>query len=420
MAIILVLLGSHTFAGGSTVKSILANPVVIERVIRGTLAGLALLLVMPLLVRQLRHNPSTGGSALMSLTLYVLIAGTSALYSVAPLVTAGKVFELATGLVIVWTITTSVDAERQVRSSILLVVLLQAALVGAAVLGFFALPEVFTSRDTRPGFLTSSVMGSPYSHSNSLSAAGALVFAYAFASYLTVEDRRKRRLWILIALAGTAGMLLSSGRQGLIIWLASAAVLLWLHRRLLFALLIGPATALIVATNWQLVWSVVTRNQAQVNISSLSGRTDMWSSGIELWAAHPWTGYGFGVGGRFVALERIGADAASSIHSGYLEALLGVGIIGILPLGYATFRVAKWCTQRFRTPTDAPIAILIVPLLLHTFVSLGFGAWLNADFIVFSLMAALADVTIRRHVYARRGAQSRLARPTDLPRANYA
>lgn len=44
-----------------------------------------------------------------------------------------------------------------------------------------------------------------------------------------------------------------------------------------------------------------------------------------------------------------------------------------------------------RNGRDVPLAILIVPLLLHTSVAQGFGAWLNADFLMLASLAGIAD-----------------------------
>jgi hypothetical protein len=40
---------------------------------------------------------------------------------------------------------------------------------------------------------------------------------------------------------------------------------------------------------------------------------------------------------------------------------------------------------------DTAFAILLIPLLLHTAIDQGFGAWLNEDFVLFTCIAGLAD-----------------------------
>jgi O-antigen ligase len=126
-------------------------------------------------------------------------------------------------------------------------------------------------------------------------------------------------------------------------------------------------------------------------LATLTGRVGWWESALEAWASHPWTGYGYGVGGRFVALANVGRSFGSDVHSGYIETLVGVGLIGAVPLLIAVGLVLSWSLRALRDGRDVPIAILIVPLVVHTFVSQGFGAWLNADFMLFLCLAGIAD-----------------------------
>lgn len=397
-AIVLVLLGSHSLVGSTTAEEVLANPVVIERVLRGALDAAALLLIAPALIRAIRRSQPMRAPGLTGLTVYGAIAGISVLYSIAPTVTAGKVFELAAALTAIWLVAVGPTPREEFRSTARLVVLLGAALVGVAVVGYFLLPSTFHSSDLRPGFITSRTMGSPYAHFDGLSASSALIFAYALASGFRATNRRGRFGWVAMGLLGTMGMLLTSGRQGLIIWLVSAAVILWFNRRTLLLVLIAPATALAVWSNWDALWRIVTRNQAPINISTWSGRLTWWAVGLDTASAHPFTGFGFGAGGRWAALQQIGQDSASSIHNGYLEALLGVGIIGAVFLLIPVARVAVWSFRNLKAGSETTLGILIVPLLLHTFVSLGFGGWVNSDLVLLGCLIGLSDIDRLRAV----------------------
>lgn len=390
-AVVLVLLGSHSFAATVSAEEVLANPLVIERAIRGALSGMALALAIPALFRHRSVFRSGRFPTLAALTLYVLIAATSVLYSVAQVVTLGKAIELGAAVAAVWLVTLETRGGALLVRTIRLLVLLEASLLAVAVIGFFTLPSVFYSGDTRPGFIAVATMGAPYGAPNGLSASGALVFAYALAQTFESSPGRARRLWASLAIVGTLAVVLSSGRQGVAIWLASSAVLLWIYRRTLLLILVAPMTALVLWLNWDSLWETLTRSQAQVNVTTWSGRFTMWDAALEALTEHPWTGFGFGAGGRWVALERIGADTISSLHNGYLEALLGVGLLGTLVLLAVAVRVTVWSVQSMRRRSLVPVAILIVPLLLRTFVSLGFGGWVNTELVLFACLAALTD-----------------------------
>ena len=212
-------------------------------------------------------------------------------------------------------------------------------------------------------------------------------------------DGAGRGKWVSIGLLGTVAMLLASGRQGLVIWVVAIAVLLWSRRRRWFLGFV-PAAVLLALTQWNAIWAsiweIASRDQQAGTLATWSGRLTYWDAAVQSWLDHPWTGYGFGVGGRFVALRGIGEDSVSSLHSGYMEALVGLGLLGVVPLAFAIFRTTAWCLRRLGSAADTPYAILIVPLLLHSLVSLGLAGWLTADFVIFACLAAIGD-TEGRH-----------------------
>jgi len=390
LAVILLLLSTHSLSSASA-DEILADPVTIERALRGVLVGLALLVVLPALLRRFRQGAIPAGRALLSFGLYAAVAAASTLYSAAQLVTTGKVFELGVAVLVAAALVMREDASQALRTAIRLVVALEAALIAVAIAGYFAIPGTFQLVGGRPGFLAGPTMKSPFAHFNHLSAAGAMSFAFALSGVFTARERSARLGWSTMAVIGTVGMLLAAGRQGLVIWLASAAVVLFFHRRRLFLALIAPLTAIVAVVNWDALLELFQRGQSESTFSSLSGRLVWWSAAIDAWKVHPWTGYGFGTGGRFVALHDIGVSS-SSLHSGYFEALVGVGLLGVIPMFLAIVLVTRWALRSLRSGSYPMEAILIVPLLLHTSISLGFGAWLVADVLLFIFLAGLTDL----------------------------
>lgn len=391
-ALILVLLGSHSLAASTTAEEVVANPLALERVIRGGLDAMALLITVTSLIGLLRKRSALRSPGLTSLVLYGGVAAFSALYSIAVIVTVGKVFELIAVIAPILLIALGPDPREHFISTIRLLIKLELALLIVAIVGFFVLPSTFYSSDGRPGFITLRTMSSPYTHFDGLSASAALIFAYSLSSVFLARHSRARLGWGVVAVLATLGVLLTSGRQGLIIWLASAAILLWFHRRTLLLIFIAPAAGLVVWANWTDIWDIFTRNQAAVNVSTLSGRLIWWSVGIEVASSHPLTGFGYGVGGRWAALQQISQDSASSIHNGYLEALLGVGLIGLVLLLIPVARALIWSFRNLAARSNTQYAILIVPLMLHTLVSLGFGGWVNGDLILLACLVGIADV----------------------------
>lgn len=397
-ALALALLGTYSIAATADAADVLRQPLAIERILRGAVAVTGLVLVAPLLVRRL-SGYAPGYRALTGLLAYLAVALVSTIYSAAPLVTAAKVVELTAGVAPVLAVALGPDAARRLRSTVLLVLALAGSLVLTAVVGFVVLPSVFSSFQSRPGFLIRETLISPFAHSNTVSAHGATIAVFALASYLSRS--LPRRLCLVAGIGGLAGMVLSSGRQGVAMVLAGSAIVLWAQRRALFLTILGPGLAALAFVYRDTLYDALSRNRPD-NFTSFTGRLFWWEAAVEAWAAHPWTGWGYAAGGRFVALASVGRARVSSVHSGYIEALVGVGILGLLGLAYALGSVVHWSWRFLRRETG--LATLIIPLALRTGVSQGFGGWLNIEFVLFALLAAIADRTRidRRIAFSRR------------------
>ena len=394
LALVLALLGTFSIVSGTDTEEVLRDPVTIERVVRGGLAVLALLVVAPALIHRIRSY-TPGHRAMTGLLAYVGVALASSIYSAAPLVTAAKVLELTAGLAPILAIAVGPDPGKRLRSTVTLIIGLASAMLTVAVVGFVALPSIFRTFGSRPGFVMQDTLVSPYLHNNGLAALGALIAVFAVAKILTSADHR--RLWSGMGVIGVLNVVLAAGRQGVIILLIGLAIVLWSTRRTLLVGLVVPAAAWIAYEYGDRLFEVFARNRPQ-NLSTLSGRVGWWEVALETWSAHPWTGWGYGAGGRFVALASIGRTA-NSVHSGYIETLVGVGIVGVVGLIYALAEVLIWSFRNLRAETA--LATLIFPLVLRTAVSQGFGGWLNLEFVLFALLVAIVD-------------QSRIDRRTGL------
>ena len=389
LALMLALLGTFSVSPGLTeAEEILREPVVLERVIRGVLAGLAFAIVGPILVDRLRSPRRAGYKTTAAVVIYLGVALVSTLYSAAPLVTGAKVFEMAAGLAAVLALAYGPDAWRRLKDSVTLVIASQLALLTVGVVGFFLLSDLFGPFETRPGFLSLRTLSPPYMHSNAVSSSSALIATFALAR--VIKGGLGRKFWVAALVISIIGLVLSSGRQGVAMALVGVGLVLWVERRRLLAFFIGPAVIVTFLTYREEIIDVLSRDRPS-NWISLTGRLPWWEAAVSAWVHHPWTGWGYATGGRFVALESIDSGAVSSIHSGFLEVLVGVGILGAIPFMFALVRIVIWSLRQMAAKTETAIAVLIVPLILRTAVSPGFGGWLNMEFVLFALLAALAD-----------------------------
>lgn len=402
MALVVALLGTYSIAVAGEAEEVLADPLVIERIARGGLAVLALAMIAPLLARRIRSY-TPGRRAMTGLLAYMGVALVSTVYSAAAVVTLPKVVELTAGLAPIVAIALGPDAARRLRNTVSLVIALATSLLGVAIVGFFALPSVFSIIQSRPGFVLTETLVSPFAHNNTLAAHGAIIAVFALAMLLSGTNQP--RLWMAVSGIGVANVVLASGRQGVAMIVAGAAVVLWARRRVLFLGLLGPGTGAAVYAYRDVLFDALSRDRPE-NFTNFTGRLYWWEAAVEAWSVHPWTGYGYAAGGRFVALASIGGGSRSSVHSGFVEALVGVGVIGLIGLLYTLAAIVAWSARALKTETA--LAVLIVPLVLRTAVSQGFGGWLNIEFVLFALLAAVADETR----IARRRTRGRVESPS--------
>ena len=385
LALVIALLGTFSIASSSEAEEVLRQPLVFERVLRGGLAAVALMIVAPVLIERIRSY-TPGRRAMTGLLAYLTVALVSTVFSAAPLVTAAKVGELTAGLAPIVAIALGPRPGERLRNTLLLVIGLIGSLLIVAVVGFAALPSVFKVLQTRPGFLMDETLVAPFFHSNTLSALGATVAVFAIARLLKVREHR--RWWIVVGAVGVLSLVLASGRQGVVMALVGISVVLWSTRRRLFLGLLAPSAIVAGYAYRDTLFDIFARARPQ-SVTNFSGRLYWWEAAVEAWTDHPWTGWGYGAGGRFVALASIGRGSTSNVHSGYVEALVGVGIFGLAGLLYALFEVVVWSVRNLRTETA--LATLIVPLALRTGVSQGFGGWLSVEFVLFALLVAIVD-----------------------------
>ncbi len=391
--LMLLLLAHHARAVRVGAEDSLANPFVIETITRGAFALAALALLVPMFVPQARLAYVIRGKrwGMLGLGFYFVVAALSVLWSASPLNTAGKVLEIAVAFGLVWVLVTGPDAVAALKNTLKFVLFLEASLIIVAIAGFLLVPSVFSEELSRRGFFFRGTMVAPFGGPNGFSAVGAMLAAYSAAHLFETPAGRPRSHWVGLFLIGSLATVLSSGRQGVMIWIVGLAVVLLVFRRELFLLFVAPAAAALTFLNWDFLWGIVSRDQVAGSLSTLTGRTVLWEAGWDALWRQPLTGYGFGAGSRFVALRAIGKDYLTHIHNGFLEALLGVGIIGFIPFIYTVARTVGWSVRHLVRRIDVPYAILVVPLVMQNLFGLGFGAWFNPNLLLFALLVGLAD-----------------------------
>lgn len=84
----------------------------------------------------------------------------------------------------------------------------------------------------------------------------------------------------------------------------------------------------LAALDFGRVWQ---RGQSDTNLSTLSGRTRMWETGLDVVERSPIVGTGLSSGTRLEVVAQLGDSltAASTLHNTWIEILVGTGIVGV-------------------------------------------------------------------------------------------
>jgi O-antigen ligase len=207
------------------------------------------------------------------------------------------------------------------------------------------------------------------------------------------------RLWLkLIALLSILIMIISFGKTGIIAGVMGAIVFLLFQKKLAssLGLLVGVGlVAMVLVTTITPLANYVSTYRGGTN---LTGRTEIWKSGIESIKQRPWLGHGYLATKFMWTTQRTTAVAdMAHLHNGFLEALYNNGVVGLLfllgihgailaNLFYAKRTVQKY--QRAGRSQEANTLIvgcfaLYLDLLIYGLFTPAFGGRTTVHFMVF-------------------------------------
>jgi len=131
--------------------------------------------------------------------------------------------------------------------------------------------------------------------------------------------------------------------------------------------------------------------------STLSGRTLLWADLLDFAADHPWLGYGFD---SFWTPDHIATISVrrgwviTQAHSGYLEALLSTGIVGLTILTVTLFTGLRAAVRRYRA-THTTVALFAVAMFTWYVTNMIPEALPESLVSTFVIMILLAHFAIR-------------------------
>jgi hypothetical protein len=181
----------------------------------------------------------------------------------------------------------------------------------------------------------------PAQGANRIGDLAAILCLVALVRWLPLHGKcRKNSFYIFLGLFGGMSLILSQTRTAMLGCGVGAFIVLWVSGR------IGLRSMLTVGTIGGLVLTFVMaatpigdivldflrRGQTDAQISSLSGRLLWWETAYDLYSRTP---LGIGMGAfaaeKVPVLQAIGLNG-ETLHSDYMETILGTGFWGLIPL----------------------------------------------------------------------------------------
>jgi len=308
----------------------------------------ALLLLVRLTFRQTLWLSSMLQGLVGVVTAYGLICFASTLWSVYPTWTLYKSLEYLVDIAVLAAVVVTIRSIEEYQSLFDWTWTLYGLLLACVWLGALIWPEDALHPGMGVGILGIQLEGVwPAVGANSVGEFGAVLAIVALARLLRNSGAKPDRAWYsLLFAAALVTMVLAQARSAFAGFaLGAILVLLFSKRAWLSALLASGAGLFLsyIAANGVL-WDFLRRGESEREIQTLSGRVEFWQLAWQKFLEHPLIGYGAYAAGRSFVMAGL-RDDPGSMHSEYMEVLVGTGLLGLVAVAVALF-ASWWCLLR--------------------------------------------------------------------------
>lgn len=324
--------------------------------------GIETILTFALLIRlALRRTPWLGSmfrGYVGVLAAFGLIELASTAWSVYPAWTCYKACEYLMDIALLGAVLATVKSVKEYRTFfnwtwILYGLLLMTTWLGVVLWPMHALYP--NGKNVGVGILGFRLEGVlPALSSNDVGTFAGILALVALCRLLPVAGSKSNRSgYILLFIASMATMVVSQTRSAIAGFMFGVFLLLLFSRRLgLSAFLTFVVAPLLVASSLGgLIWAFLERGQSAQQMETLSSRVDWWSFAWQKFMQRPFTGYGAYAAGRFAVLAKIGFGKTSTMHSDYLEMIVGTGFWGLILFLIALLGTWWFLTRYLRNST---------------------------------------------------------------------
>jgi O-antigen ligase len=374
--VLLILLSTltlrYSFAGGpQSAAQLTENPFDIFSLFRLACTGMAAALGLLALTsprarsaERLTTRPARFYSA------YALVAFMGLVVSVNPLLTTYRATEMVAGLLVVAGAyrTGGKEALQRIEAMVFWYSVLMMASSWVGAFAFGGLERINSPIPVR-------LVGIfPHISSNTLGYLGVVVALWSMARLLARGREFGPRPAVSILLLGFSLVTLVAAqyRTGYAMFVAGAAILLLVSGRKLLA---GMAVVVVLVITmsgsgmFEEAQPYLLRGQDTERASRLSGRVTYWSAALPVWRESPIIGGGLQTASRLVVLNDLDTEkgAATNLHSTWVEALVGTGLVGVTLLALALLTAWWRSLVRVLAGTGRIVpAVILTALIVRT------------------------------------------------------
>lgn len=201
--------------------------------------------------------------------------------------------------------------------------------------------------------------------SNGVGTIGAVLSLWSLELLVSAhpEPRLSRGATRAIFALSVLTLIASQYRTGYVMFLAGAAAFAVLRRRVFLTLVLVTVLGGLLLFGRFLtpgLEQLALRGQSVEQASQLSGRFDYWDRALDVWRESPWTGSGLYAASRIQVLGNVGSGEIATVHSTWVEALVGTGVVGFALLLLSLLVAWKAAIKTFlRESRYLPLGLLL-------------------------------------------------------------
>jgi hypothetical protein len=171
--------------------------------------------------------------------------------------------------------------------------------------------------------------------SNQIGEYAACLTVVALCRLLPMNRKRENTTWYLFLFVASFVTVIFAQTRSAIGGLGVAIFLIYLlsSRVLQGAMIVCSSLFMVIVTGYgDYIFDYLKRGQSASEMESLSGRLEWWEVALRQVAMYPFTGLGMWAAARFGVLAKLGFTQTATIHSDWIEIIVGTSAWGVIPV----------------------------------------------------------------------------------------